>query len=142
LLLIGLIAPAMADEGSDRKTVGNVAIYLGLLPAEMIRGHRAQHPETSMHGGQPAGSGEYHVVIALFDAGGGARITNAAVSARVSEVGLAGEEKTLQPMEIAGTETYGSYFRMSGNGPFRIALLIHIPGDPAEVKAEFEHRHR
>ena len=142
LLLCGLAGPAMADTGSGSKTVGNVVIYMGLLPAEMILGHPADHPESSMHGGRPKGSGQYHVVIALFDAKTGARIEKAEVTARVSEIGLAGEEKKLEPMEIAGTETYGNYFRMAGSGPFRINVTIRVPGEPREIKTEFEHRHQ
>jgi hypothetical protein len=122
--------------------VGNVVIYLGLLPAEMVRGHPAHHTESSMHGGASAASGEYHVVIALFDARNGKRITGAHISARVSDVGLFGEEKTLAPMQIAGTETYGNYFPMAGNGPFRIAIVIRLPGESQDTKAEFEHRHQ
>jgi hypothetical protein len=95
-----------------------------------------------MHGGSPATSGEYHVVIALVDAKTGTRITNATVVARVAEVGLAGQEKTLQPMEIAGTETYGDYFEMAGNGPFHISVLIRLAGTSQDIKAEFEHRHQ
>lgn len=142
LLIAGVAAPAMADTGSDSKTVGNVVIYMGLLPAEMIRGHPHEHPEATMHGGAPRASGEYHVVIALFDAKSGARIENADISARVSEIGLAGEEKKLEPMQIAGTVTYGNFFPMRGNGPFRIELVIHVPGQSQEIKAAFEHRHQ
>jgi hypothetical protein len=142
LVFLSWSAPALADVGGDSRTVGNVAIYLGLLPAEMVRGHPVQHPESTMHGGSPATSGEYHVVVALFDAKTGARITSANVTARVAEVGLAGQEKTLQPMEIAGTETYGDYFKMVGNGPFRITVLIRLPGTSQDIKAEFEHRHQ
>ena len=142
VLLAGVTGSARADTASDSKTVGNVVIYMGLLPAEIIRGHPHDHPETTMHGGRPGGSGEYHVVIALFDAKSGARIIKADVAARVSEIGLAGQEKKLEPMEIADTETYGNYFRMAGNGPFRISLTIHVPGEPQEIKVEFEHRHQ
>lgn len=115
---------------------------LGVLPSEMIRGHPVTHTESAMHADKPARKGEFHVTIALFDASTGARITGADVRARVAEIGLAGVEKRLQPMEIADTETYGNYFRMSGNGPFRISLSIDIPGRPGEIKAEFEHRHQ
>jgi hypothetical protein len=125
--LFGPSGPATADTGSGSKTVDNVEIYLGLIPAEMIRGHPAQHAEASMHGGRPSASGEYHVLIALFDAASGARITNAETTARVPEIGLGGEEEKLEPMEIAGTVTYGNYFRMAGNGPFRIALSFASP---------------
>lgn len=140
LLLAGISAPATADTGSDSKTVDNVLIYMGLLPAEMIRGHPPSHAESTMHGGAPAGKREYHVVIALFDATTGKRISGADIRARVAEISLSGQEKKLDPMEIAGTETYGNYFLMAGNGPFRIDLTIRVPGRP-EFKVEFEHRH-
>ena len=139
LLFTGIAATA--DTASDSKTVGNVVVYMGLLPAEMIRGHPPTHAEATMHGGPPKQSGVYHVVIALFDAKSFARITKADISARVSEVGLTGEEKKLEPMEIAGTETYGNYFPMTGHGPFRISLTIHVPGQAQEIKVVFEHRH-
>jgi hypothetical protein len=115
---------------------------MGLLPTEMIRGHPQEHPEATMHGGLPAGRGQYHVIIALFDVKTGARIENADVAVRVSEIGLAGEEKKLEPMQIAGTVTYGNFFSMAGNGPFRINVTIHIPGQAQEIKTEFEHKHR
>ncbi len=140
LLLSGLTNAAVADSGS--KIVGDVQIYMGILPAEMIRGHPQDHPESSMHGGQPTASSEYHIVIALFDVRSGRRITGADVTARVSEVGLAGSQKKLGPMLIAGTETYGNYFEMSGNGPFRISLTIHLPDKAQPIQVEFEHWHR
>ena len=142
MLLAGLPGPARADTASNSQTVHDVVIYMGLLPEEIIRGHPRDHPETTMHGGRPPGSGGYHLVIALFDAKSGARITNADIAARVGEIGLAGDEKKLEPMEIAGSETYGNYFRMAGNGPFRISLAIRVPGEPQEMKAVFEHRHQ
>ena len=126
---------------TDNPTVGNVVVYVGLLPAEMIRGHAAEHPEAIMHGGVPKGIGVFHVVVALFDAKTGQRITNADLTARVGDVGLAGQEKKLDPMEIAGTETYGNYFPMVGAGPFRISLTIRVPGQSQDLKVVFEHRH-
>jgi hypothetical protein len=142
VFLAVISAPAYAHSDSDSMTVSNVLVYMGLLPTEMIRGHAQGHPEVSMHGGQPHESGEYHVVIALFDAKTGARITGAEVTARVSEVGLSGEEKKLEPMQIAGTETYGNYFRMPGKVPFLINVTARIPGESQEIKATFEHRHQ
>jgi hypothetical protein len=64
------------------------------------------------------------------------------VSARVSEVGLSGEEKTLEPMDIANTITYGNYFQMKGMGPFKIEVSINVPGARDEIKVVFEHRHQ
>jgi hypothetical protein len=95
-----------------------------------------------MHGGVPAGADEYHVLIALFNATTYEGISNARVSARVSEIGLSGEEKTLEPMQIADTITYGNYFEMKGMEPFRIEVTISIPGASENIKVVFEHRHR
>jgi hypothetical protein len=142
VLLSGSIAPGKADETNYRVT-DNVLIYLGVLPANMIRGeHPSTHTESLMHGGVPAGADEYHVLIALFNTTTYERISNARVSARVSEVGLSGVEKTLEPMNIANTITYGNYFRMKGAGPFEIEVLIEVPGASKEVRVVFEHRHQ
>jgi hypothetical protein len=140
-LVLSLTVTASAQVGGDNQTVDNVLIYLGLMPAEMIRGHPAEHTESSMHGGPAAASDDYHILIALFDAQSGERISGAKVEARVSEVGYEGPEKTLEPMEIAGTETYGNFFPMAGHGPFRIEVAIRLPGQSREIRAHFEHRH-
>lgn len=141
LLLLGWSAPTFADTAGDSQTVGNAAVYLALLPAEMVRGRPVQHAENSMHGGVPKASREY-ILIALFDAKSGKRITGAHVSACVSEIGLLGEEGKLEPMEIAGTETSGNYFSMAGNGPFRIDVVLRLQGHSEVIKAEFDHWHR
>jgi hypothetical protein len=142
VLLSSLSDPAKAASPSDSQTVDGVSIYLGVIPAEMVRGHPAEHAESTMHGGRPRESDQFHIVIALFDAKTGARITNADVSAIVRETGLAGVEKKLEPMEIAGTLTYGGYFGMAGRGPFRIVVTIHMPSPARDLKATFEHRHQ
>jgi hypothetical protein len=140
-LLVGSAVPTRADEPGYR-VADNVLIYLGVLPAAMIRGHPAGHPESLMHGGVPAGADEYHVLIALFNAKTYERISNAEVSARVSEVGLSGVEKKLEPMHIAGTTTFGNYFEMKGMGPFSIEVSVDIPGASERIKVVFEHRHQ
>jgi hypothetical protein len=59
----------------------------------------------------------------------------------VAEVGLAGTRRRLEPMAIAGTESYGGYFGLKGDNPFRIALDIGRPGATRACRAEFEYRH-
>ena len=141
-LLVGSAVSARADE-SGYRVVDNVLIYLGVIPAAMIRGeHPPGHSESLMHGGVPAGADEYHVLIALFNAKTYQRISNAEVSAGVSEVGLSGVEKKLEPMQIAGTTTFGNYFEMKGMGPFSIEVSVDIPGAPERIKVVFEHRHQ
>ena len=130
-LLVALGARAASD---DHKTAGGLAVYLGVLPAALIRGHQ------EMHGGAPSGSHAYHVVAAIFDASTGARIEDAKVEARVTPRRLVGEARALESMEIAGTVTYGNYFTMGGSDPYRIQISI-TPSGGSPVEVEFSYRH-
>lgn len=146
MLAVILAMPAMAalaDDNRLHKVVDGVAIYIGVLPVEMVKGHSRTHSEGVMHGGVPAGKNRYHLVVALFDEeASGKRISGAGVKARVSEFGLSGQEKKLDPMVIAGSVTYGNYFAMPNPGPYRIHIEIgharkHSVG---KIEAEFEYQ--
>lgn len=132
---------ALAANVPTHKVVDGVAIYLGVLPSEMVLGHPHSHTEAGMHGGVPPGEHRYHVMVALFDAATGKRITGAQVKAKVSELALSGTEKTLEPMLIADTITYGNYFRMSGAGIYRIQVQVRRSDVAQAVEAEFEYQH-
>lgn len=133
---------AFAADTATHKVVHGVAIYLGVLPAEMILGHPKSHSEAEMHGGVPAGQHQQHVVVALFDQASGKRISGAKVSARVHEINLAGTQKKLEPMLIAGTVSYGNYFNMpAANNPYRIRVLIELPGVAGVIEAQFDYQH-
>lgn len=138
-MLAGLGAVTAADY---YKTAGNLAIYLGVLPAEMAQGHAPEHPEGKMHGGVPFfAKRQHHVVIAVFDAKDGSRITNAEVTARVGEIGLASVSRKLERMVIEKTISYGNYFSMGSPGPYRIEIEIIQPGSSSPVKTSFEYSH-
>ena len=94
-----------------------------------------------MHGGAPLARGQYHVMVALFDAKTGARISDAQVDAVVAGVGAKGWSVPLQTMSIANAITYGNYFYMTGEGPWRIDLQIRRPGSTRAIAARFEHKH-
>ena len=135
------LTSAFAADSSQHKVVNGVAIYLGVIPAEMILGHPKPHTEAEMHGGVPAGQHQQHVEVALFDNASGKRISGAKVSARVYEIGLTGTQKKLEPMLIAGTISYGNYFNMSAtNNPYRILVLIELPGVAGVIEAQFEYQ--
>ena len=123
------------------KTAGNVAVYLGVLPAETVQGHSPEHPEGKMHGGVPSPKRQHHVVIAVFDTKDGSRITSAEVTARVGEIGLASVQKKLERMTIEKTISYGNYFSMGSPGPYRIEVEINRPGAARPVKTSFEYSH-
>ena len=145
ITMVGICAllPALAARAADDdsyKTVGGLAVYLGVLPAAMVRGHQT-HPEEKMHGGIPSGPHAYHVVAAVFNAATGARVEDAKVEAHVIPRGLVGETRELEPMQIAGTVTYGNYFTMGGSDPYRIELSITQSGGNPPVEVEFTYRH-
>jgi hypothetical protein len=133
---------ALAADSGSYKTKDGIAVYLGVLPAAMVRGHPKDHPESAMHDGVPRGRDAYHVIAAVFDAASGKRVENANVEARVSPIGLAGVARTLEPMQIAGTVTYGNYFTIQSNEPYRILISIARGGETKPITLEFSHEHR
>ncbi len=65
ILWIGLELPALAQ---DSKTTDGLTVYLGVVPAEMVKGPPAHSGEPPIHGGTPRHGHQYHVVAAIFDA--------------------------------------------------------------------------
>src|SRR6266581_7212078 len=65
---------ATAADDAPYKLAGGLAVYIGVVPAEIVKGHPSQHAEKTMHGGAPKGAHEYHIVAAVFDATSGSRI--------------------------------------------------------------------
>jgi hypothetical protein len=147
LMKMALVAMLTALTGAASaadyyKTAGNLAVYLGVLPAEMVQGHSPEHPEGKMHGGVPFfARRQHHVVIAIFDTKDGSRVTDAVVTARVGEIGLGQTKKKLERMVIDKTISYGNYFSMGSPGPYRIEIEIVRPGSTSAVNTSFEYSH-
>ncbi len=132
---------ATAAEDAQYKTVDGLAIYLGMVPAEIVKGHPSGHTETTMHGGSPKGRHEYHLVAAIFDAASGARVSDAMVTAQISGLGLSGTTKKLESMEIAKTISYGEFFNLPGSDLYTIKLTIQRPGSqPVVLDFKYDHR--
>ena len=73
---------AAAAETDLWKTAGGLSVYLGVMPAEIVKGlPSASTTERPMHGGIPKGAHEYHFVAAVFDAASSARVSDAVVTA-------------------------------------------------------------
>lgn len=137
-----LAAPARAAVVDGYKTVGGLAVYLGVLPAAIVRGHDPRHAEATMHGGAPRGRDGHHLVVAVFDAASGARVEDAEVSATISEPGhVARTRLPLEPMRVADTTTYGGFAALPGRGRYAIDVEIRRPGaePPARVGFAYEH---
>lgn len=142
LFAISWSSMAVAADEAPYKIGGGLAVYIGAVPAEIVKGHPSQHAEKTMHGGTPKGAHEYHVVAAIFDATSSARVSDASVTARISGLGLSGVKKKLDPMEIVSTVTYGGFFDLPGRDLYTIGLTIERPGQPKPVSLEFKYDHR
>ncbi|MFV2004309.1 MAG: hypothetical protein ACC650_03845 [Gammaproteobacteria bacterium] len=145
LVLIGVAIfqplASAADVPEKFQIINNVAIYLGVIPAQIIRGHPNEHPESKMHGGVKTKHHNDHVVVALFDNTSGKRIENAKVTGSIMELGLGNEHKKLDAMKINDTITYGNYFKMPSTGTYHIKLWIRIPDKQGIIEVKFTHRH-
>ena len=132
--------PASATEGGETKSAGGLTVYLGVVPAELVKGLGPSSAERPMHGGSPRGTHEHHVVVAVFDSASKARITDATVTAKLSGLGLSGPQQTLEPMKIADTISYGGYFNLARD-LYTIRVTVQRPSAPP-VTLDFKYDHR
>jgi hypothetical protein len=131
-------APASAQESESYKVVDGLGVYLGMLPAAIVRGR----PEAEMHGGMPSGAHEYHIIVAIFDIATDARVENAEVTVTVSGLGhVGGRRIDLEPMKIAETNTYGEFVTLPGGDIYDIAVEISVPGRDSPVRTDFSYQH-
>jgi hypothetical protein len=129
-----------AKPAGNVKTVGGTEIYLGVLPAEVLRSFPKDSVERSMHGGVPSGSGHYHVNVSVLDAATKAPISGAKVEIKIDERGLSSETKALLPMTTGSVPSYGNYVKLKGKTQYAFTVKIQKPDSPQPVEARFEHR--
>lgn len=94
-----------------------------------------------MHGGAPRAGDNYHLTVTLVDAAG-KHIPDARVAAAVSDLGMAGKRRKLEPMRINDTASYGNYFVIKGAGPHRIVVTVTLPGAAKPIEVSFDHKLR
>ncbi len=129
-------ATASAGHFGQTKTVGGVVVYLGMMPAAVLRQHPDDYPAHEVRK-IPSGKHVHHVMLVLFDRPGGKRITNAVVTARVAPLALAGSTKPLDPMMVAGVLTYCNYFSVSPSDTTVIRAEIRRPDAARVIHARF-----
>lgn len=140
LLLVFTAAHAEVPMQPLRKD--GLLIYYGVLPAELVAPRDLDVPGTHMKPSSARGAGAHHLVIALFEEATGKRLSQANVQARVEPLGGAVEAKTLEPMQIAGTVTFGNFFRMDADIPYVIHLRIRRDdGNSPDVEVALPYRH-
>ncbi|HET7680945.1 MAG TPA: hypothetical protein VFK79_12550 [Xanthobacteraceae bacterium] len=133
-------APA-TDDGLY-KTANGLSVYLGMVPAEIVKGPLSRAGEQPMHGRIPKGAHQYHLVAAVFDAASGARISDVSVTAQVSGLTLSGPTKRLDPMQIADTITYGTFVNLPGPDLYTVRVTVERPGGHRPVAMDFTYDHR
>lgn len=142
VLLWVMLAAGTAQADDGYQAAGGLAVYFGVVPASVVRGHPLGHTEAKMHGDAERGSHQQHLVVAVFDAVTGARIENAQVVASIEGLGHVGRQRVeLEPMAIAGTITYGGFIELPGNDQYRIQVDIRIPGRSEPVTVQFASEH-
>lgn len=152
LLPIWLVSasPASAQETTDgpppaaehARVVDGIEIQYGVVPsARAVPAHKQNPGGERAHGGTPS-LDAYHLDVALFDAATKQRITKAKVWGTVRELNTAGKRKRLDAEAFGNAVSYGNYFSIKGEGPFRIVIEVEVPGRKAPVQAEFDYRNR
>jgi len=134
------VAAPPAKTAANYRSVGGMEIYLGFLPAEVMRAYPKDSVERSMHGGVPSGSGFFHVNVSLFDATSKAPISDVAVDVRVEQPGMSGTSKALEPIVLGNATSYGNYVRMRRNTQYVVTVRVKKADSPLPIEARFEHR--
>jgi uncharacterized protein involved in high-affinity Fe2+ transport len=88
----------------------------------------------------PLAPSQYHVMVALYDATSGQRITDAVVRARVTSANGTSREKDLEPMSGADSMTYGNFFAMPETGDYTVILDIYRPSLSHVVEARLDYK--
>ena len=124
-----LFAPVTANAGviDGSQSAGGLTVYLGVVPAAVVKGHPTGHPEAEMHGGTPASSHSMHITAAVFEKASGARIRDANVTAHILEPGGIQRSVRLQPMTVAGALTFGGYTTFARGINYRIGIVVDRP---------------
>ena len=138
-LVFFIVLPAHAATEYEKHADG-LAVYLGILPAQLLRGPSDGHLAT-MHGCLPSGSGSHHVVIAVYEERTGKQLDSAAVEATVAPLGMGETSRALEPMKIANTTTYGNFFPMDVPGPYRIRVSIRQQEQRGMTRVQFNYAH-
>lgn len=133
-------APAAPKPTGPVKTIGTTEIYLGFLPAEVLRSYPTGSVERRMHGGIPSGSGYYHVNVSVFNATTKAPISDAKVEVRIAEPGLSIASTQLEPVTINNAPSYGNYVKLQRQTPYTVTVLVRRPDVAQPIEAKFDHR--
>lgn len=101
-ILLGVTLAAPAAERGYRQIVDGVAIYFGIMPAQLVRGHPPDHPEGQIHGGAAAALNYRRNVVGtdvtlLAGDFRGDRVVGLDLAGRLGDAGLYAEAAHTRP---------------------------------------------
>jgi len=138
LMIVSTNVPASHPQ--QYQVVSGIAIYLTIIPAEMLRGHPKEHPESEMHSQtRVEDSNQHHIMVSLFNAKTGERLKNTLVKAKISGVNYEGPVRSLELMVLGGVQSYGNFFNMPLTGTYQVDLEIQQSGKTNTIKAVFQY---
>lgn len=129
-LAAALAFPAAAQQ---MKAVGGIVVNIGIMDAIAAEHADAQH---GVHKGGH-GPGKEHIVVALAEEKGGARIADAEVAIEVKNPKGVVEKKLAMPMVTAGFPDYSEVFDFPSSGKYTVSVLIKRKGAARPVEAKF-----
>jgi len=136
--------PASAGVVDGVKTVDDLTVYLGVVPAAIVQGHKAEF-ETAVQGGLLRSSiHNIHLVAAVFNKDSGARIRDIQVRARIHGTNQNRWTVNLRPMLVNGKLTYGGFTNLGPEQDVMISIDVMRRGrTPAThiTTAQFEYVH-
>ena len=150
ILLVGLLSVLSAcvspvdDPGPDggRRT-DRFIVYFGVLPTAATLDALATHrePRDAHRAPSTQGPETHHVVVAVFDAVTGQRITDATVQARhIPPRGVA-TTKDLVEMPVGQTKSYGNKFIVPEGRGHRFEIEIRRAGSSDRVTFRYDNLH-
>jgi hypothetical protein len=124
---------SFAAAAQQMKTVQGLVINIGIVAAIEAEHTDAQH---GVHKGGH-GSGMDHIVVALSEEKGGARIADAEVTIEVRDPKGVVQKKPAMAMVTAGFPDYSEVFEFSRSGQYTVNVLVKRKGAARPVQARF-----
>jgi hypothetical protein len=124
---------AFPVSAQQMKTVSGMVVNIGIVNAIVAEHADAQH---GVHKGGH-GAGMEHIVVALADEKGGARIADAEVAIEVKNPKGVVQKKVALPMVTAGYSDYSEVFDFAWSGKYTVSVLIKRKGAAKPVEARF-----
>lgn len=135
--LLGSCGPAPAQGQSQ--VVDGLRLDYGLVAGQQVASHPQAHPESRMHAGARGAEHSYHVVLAVFEARSGRRITDAEVGVSLGRPPVHGSVTLpMELMDVPGQETYGRFVTLPEPGRYRLEFHVRTRGRQQPVRARFE----